>query len=448
MRWAELGIAVQATIVAVFALLIVSTLITILLYNLRPERNWQRLTQRIHTWWILATVFRLAMVVSRTTSIVFFAFASFLALKEFLSLIPTRRADRRVLFWAYLAIPLQYYWVYTEWYGMFIVFIPVYMFLLLPVRMISIGQTEGFLRAAGTLHWSLMTMVFSLSHAAFLLVLRLTEHPDELPGPGLVLYLVVLTQLNDVAQYLWGGMFGRRRVVPSVDRRKTWSGFLGGVGTTLALARVGGALPDADGLPSIVCCRAAHWDRWICGRSLHVGGETRLACFGEWILSAWPWRSARSARQPDLHGATLLPLRLLVVPLSHARWGTVDTMNHVLRFLFFTLIVRPAVLIVLGLNVRHRERIPTSGPAILVANHNSHLDTMVLMTLFPTRDAPQTAPGCCAGLFLSLSALEMVCVAGGGDHSAGSESPQDGRQGPHGTDQRSTRTRRDRHPVS
>ena len=107
-----------------------------------------------------------------------------------------------MLFWAYLAIPLQYFWVYTEWYGMFIVFIPVYMFLLLPVRMISIGQTEGFMRAAGTLHWGLMTMVYCLSHAAFLMVLRLKGSFAAVPGPGLVMYLVVLTELNDVAQYL------------------------------------------------------------------------------------------------------------------------------------------------------------------------------------------------------------------------------------------------------
>ena len=96
--------------------------------------------------------FSIAITLNTTTAVVFFGFLSFLALKEFLSLIPTRRADRRVLFWAYLSIPLQYYWVGTAWYGMFIIFIPVYIFLLLPTRSVLIGETRDFLRAAGTVH--------------------------------------------------------------------------------------------------------------------------------------------------------------------------------------------------------------------------------------------------------------------------------------------------------
>ena len=103
---------------------------------------------RVQTWWWIVGLFALALALDQTIAILFFAFVSFLALKEYLSLIPTRRADRRVLFWAYLSIPVQFYWVYIGWYGMFVVFIPVYMFLLLPVRMITVGATDGFLRAA------------------------------------------------------------------------------------------------------------------------------------------------------------------------------------------------------------------------------------------------------------------------------------------------------------
>jgi phosphatidate cytidylyltransferase len=212
------------------------------LARVKPQADWSELRQRVNSWWMMAVVFTTAMVVSRTISLAFFAFVSFMALKEYFSLIPTRRADRRVLFWAYVAIPLQYYWVYQEWYGMFIIFIPIYMFLLLPFRMVTIGETEGFLRAAGTLHWGLMLTVFSVSHAAFLLILRLKDAPEEFPGPGMVLFLVVLTQLNDVCQYLWGKSLGRRKIVPAVSPGKTWAGFVGGLATTTLIASLVGPL--------------------------------------------------------------------------------------------------------------------------------------------------------------------------------------------------------------
>jgi phosphatidate cytidylyltransferase len=172
---------------------------------------------------------------SRGAAIVFFGLVSYLAFKEFITLIPTRRADHRVLFWAYLAIPLQYFWAYIEWYGMFIIFIPIYMFLLLPVRMLLRGETEGFLKAAGTLQWGLMTTVLSLSHLAYLLVLP-DDGPAEPMGVGLVLYLISLTEINDVAQYLWGKSCGRSKVVPAVSPNKTWAGLAGGVATTTVLA--------------------------------------------------------------------------------------------------------------------------------------------------------------------------------------------------------------------
>jgi len=232
---ARLSPEVGWALAGIFALLVVATVAVWLLGRWKPGHDWTELRLRVRTWWVMAGVFALALALSRKVSLVFFAFVSFLALKEYLSLIPTRRADRRVLFWAYLAIPVQYLWIGMSWYGMFIVFIPVYAFLLLPMRMVLIGETSGFLRAAGTLHWGLMATVFAVSHVAFLLVLPPQVNPHG-GGPGLVLYLVFLTQFNDVAQYLWGKTLGRHKVIPKVSPGKTVEGLVGGVATTVALA--------------------------------------------------------------------------------------------------------------------------------------------------------------------------------------------------------------------
>ncbi len=223
------------SLAGLYGLLLLASLVLRTLHQRHPAKDYTELSQRIRSWWIMVAIFTAAMVLSPTISLIFFAFISFLALKEYLSIIPTRRADRRVLFWAYLAIPLQYYWIAIGWYGMFIIFIPVFMFLFLPLRMIIIGETKSFLQAIGTLHWGLMTMVFSVSHVAFLLVLPEESNPVG-GGAGLVLYLVFLTQFNDVSQYVWGKMLGRRKIVPTVSPNKTWEGFLGGVATTTLLA--------------------------------------------------------------------------------------------------------------------------------------------------------------------------------------------------------------------
>jgi phosphatidate cytidylyltransferase len=227
--------SVQIAFMAIAVLLAIGSGTSIALQRLRPERDYRELRQRVRTWWMIVAVFAIAVLFNRTVSVFVLGFVSFIAFKEYLSLIPTRRADHRVLFWAYLAIPLQYYWVWMGWYGMFIIFIPVYVFLFLPMRMILIGETQGFLSAIGSLHWGLMIAVFSFSHTAFMLVLP----PEQNPAGGvmgLLIYLVFLTEFNDVAQYICGKSFGKRKIVPSVSPNKTVAGFAGGIITTTVLA--------------------------------------------------------------------------------------------------------------------------------------------------------------------------------------------------------------------
>ena len=193
------------------------------------------LVDRTASWWWMIGAFTLAIVLSHTAAIVFLAFISYLALKEYLSLIPTRRIDRGLLLFAYLAIPIQYYWAADDWYNMFIVFVPVWLFLFFPALMALRGDTQGFLRAVGTLSWGLMLTVFCLSHMAMLLVSGEVYNPVA-GGVGLLFFLVVLTQFNDVAQYTWGKLFGRHKVTPMVSPKKTWEGLAGGVLTTVVLA--------------------------------------------------------------------------------------------------------------------------------------------------------------------------------------------------------------------
>jgi len=183
---------------------------------------------RIKAWWVMSVVFSIALLTGRVGSVVLFALLSFLALREFITLIDSSRADHRALLVAFfLATPAQYVLVVTEWYGLFAIFIPVYVFLLIPAVLAVIGETRDFLGRTATIQWGLMICVYAISYAPALLLL-------DIPGYGgrealLLLYLVAVVQLSDVLQYVFGKLFGRHKIAPNVSPNKTWEGFVGGV---------------------------------------------------------------------------------------------------------------------------------------------------------------------------------------------------------------------------
>ena len=218
------------SMITLVVLMAILALATAIIYVKYPT---QELKDRVNSWWYILGFFSLGIMLNSTLAMFFFAFLSFLALKEYFTLIPSRRTDRRVMFYAYLAIPIQYYFAGISWYGMFIIWIPVYLFLLLPFRQVLIGETKGFLENTARVQWGLMMFVFGLSHLAYMLTL---EPIDGVGGKELVLYLVLLTAFNDVLQYLWGKSFGKHKIIPKVSPNKTVEGFVGAFFTISILA--------------------------------------------------------------------------------------------------------------------------------------------------------------------------------------------------------------------
>ncbi len=215
----------------VLGVLVFSTLVVCVLRRVQPHKNLAELSARVRAWWIMSAVFLGAITVSDRVSLFFFGFLSFWALKEYVTLLRTRPADHRALVWAFVAVPIQYLWVGIHWYGMFLIFIPVYMFLILPTRLVLARETAGFVAAASQIQWGLMAFVFGLSHLAMLSTLP-SLHDKSVNGRTLLLFLVFVVEISDVLQFVWGKTLGRHKILPAVSPNKTWEGFLGGVLTT------------------------------------------------------------------------------------------------------------------------------------------------------------------------------------------------------------------------
>lgn len=199
------------------------------------RRTVANLNARTRAWWVMAAVFGLAIYAGPLGAVILFGLVSFFALREMLTLTPSRRADHHTLFWAFFVItPLQYYLVYIEWYGLFAIFVPVYAFLFLAIRSTLLGDYHHYLERTAKIQWAVMICVYFVSHAPALLTLRPTDMP---PGTTwkLLVWLVVVVQMSDVLQYVWGKMLGRRKIAPNISPNKTWEGFIGGVLTATGL---------------------------------------------------------------------------------------------------------------------------------------------------------------------------------------------------------------------
>lgn len=199
-----------------------------------PSSTLENLAHRVKAWWWMVGVFGLSLVLGRNGLFALYLLLSFLALREFVTLTPSPRGDHRTLFWVFFIIlPLHYLFAWAPWYGMFVIFIPVYAFVLIPVRSALAGDTERFLERTARLQWGVLTCVYFVSHMPLLLYLPIPGYEHE--NAKLLFFVVLVTQMSDVLQYVFGKLFGRRPVAPKVSPGKTVEGLLGGGLSAVAL---------------------------------------------------------------------------------------------------------------------------------------------------------------------------------------------------------------------
>ena len=199
-----------------------------------PSPTIENLNARIKAWWWMVAVIGIALAAGKLGIVLLFAFVSFIALREFATIAPTRRGDHRSLVIAFFVVlPLQYYLVWIEWYGLFSIFIPVYAFLVMPIVAALSGDVRDFMQRTATIQWGLMITVFCISHVPALLTLSIPGYEGR--NAFLIVFLVLVVQSSDVLQYVWGKLAGRRKIAPELSPSKTVEGAIGGVASAVAL---------------------------------------------------------------------------------------------------------------------------------------------------------------------------------------------------------------------
>jgi phosphatidate cytidylyltransferase len=236
----------------ILGLLIISTLLFFIWGKIKPQANLTELKMRTKSWWVMAGIFIIATVIHPIVSFVAFALLSFAAMREIASISKNvRPEDRRVIIWCYLAIPVQYFIAYKGWFNLFIIFIPVIMYIWIPFVLVIRGITAEVGRSMSVLPTQLMLTVFSISHLAYLLSLPEIEGFNA-GGRGLLLFVVFLTEINDVFQFTWGKLIGKHKIIPKVSPNKTWEGFVGGILTTTIVGYLLRFLTPLSGVEALV----------------------------------------------------------------------------------------------------------------------------------------------------------------------------------------------------
>lgn len=211
----------------------------------------RRYNNKLRVWWLMTAIFVFGFLLQRIGVVVLFGFVSFWALREFITMTPTRRGDHRTLFWVFFIFtPLQYFLIAlgshppsfvpaNDYYGLYSIMIPVYASLFIPARAAIAGDYKRFLERSAKIQSGLLICVYALSYAPALLDLDLVRTGGEQwPGSNVsvLIFLVVIAQLASVLERGWSKVAGRHVIAEKINGSRTWEGVLGSMVTTGLIA--------------------------------------------------------------------------------------------------------------------------------------------------------------------------------------------------------------------
>ncbi len=218
----------------------------------------KRLSGLLKTSWFVSIIFWIGWVLGETVATVLFGILAFFALREFITLSPTRRGDHRSLLLAFFVVlPIQFWLVVTAHFDLFTVFIPVYVFLAIPVVSALAGDPQRFLERNAKLQWGIMVCVYGMSHVPALLLLEFPRW-DERKNAFLVFFLVFVVQICMVVQHIAQRWLAKAPRAPQISTSFTWTtwaigvaigGLVGGLLSAITPFKPGQAL----GMALIAC---------------------------------------------------------------------------------------------------------------------------------------------------------------------------------------------------
>lgn len=223
-----------------YGIVLFASIITFGFKSKIKESTFLELKSRIKTWGVIITGGFVILSFSEWISIIGIMLVCFLSFHEFIKSVNVREVDKDVILFAYLMIPFQFIFIALNWYAMAIIFIPIYIFLTIPLFLVLSKEPQGYLKSVAVIYWAMIASVFCLSHIAMIFTLPVDNNNQTFNAISLIFYLLFLTEINDVLQYVCGKTLGKKmmsnKILPTISPNKTLAGFVGGIVFTTLIA--------------------------------------------------------------------------------------------------------------------------------------------------------------------------------------------------------------------